>query len=73
MGREYTEQRKGGGGGREGKVMTPKGSVQEMGRPYFVVSKWEEESDGASNQDLAAVRRGKLRGYEESNSVPMTT
>ena len=25
--------------GREGKVMTPKGSVQEMGRPYFVVSK----------------------------------
>ena len=52
--------------------MTPKGSVQEMGRPYFVVSKWEEESDGASNQDLAAVRQGKLRGYEEPKSVPMT-
>ena len=58
--------------GREGMVMTPKGSVQETERPYFVVSKWEEESDGASNQDLAAVRRGKLRGYEESNNVPMT-
>ena len=57
--------------GREGKVMTPKGSVQGMGHPYFVVSKWEE-SDGASNRDLAAVPRGKLRRYEESNSVPMT-
>ena len=58
--------------GREGKVMTHKGSVQEMGRPYFVVSKWEEESGGACNRDLAVVRRGKIRGYEESNSVPMT-
>ena len=32
--------------GREGNVMTQKGSVQEMVRPYFVVSKWEEESGG---------------------------
>ena len=58
--------------GREGKVMTHKGSVQEMVRPYFVVSKWEEESGGACNRDLAAVWRGKLRAYEESNGVPMT-
>ena len=30
--------------GREGGVMTHEGSVPEEGRPYFVVSKWEEES-----------------------------
>ena len=37
-----------------------------------MVSKWEEESGGACGRDLAAVGRGKLRGYEESASVPVT-
>ena len=43
-----------------------------MERPYFVVSKWEEESGGTCDRDLSAVRRGKLRGYEESTSVLLT-
>ena len=58
--------------GREGGVMTHQGSVPEVWRPYFVVSKWKEESGGACGRDLAALRRGKLRGYEESASVPVT-
>ena len=58
--------------GREGGVMTHEGSVPEVAQPYLVVSKWEEESGGACGGDLAAVRRGKLRGYEESTSVLVT-
>ena len=58
--------------GREGGVKTHEESVPEVGQPYFVVSKWEEESGGACGGDQAAVRRGKLKGYEESASVHMT-
>ena len=58
--------------GRESGVKTHEESVPEVGRPYFAVSKWEEESGGACGGDQAAVRRGKLKGFEESASVHMT-
>ena len=52
--------------------MTHEGNVPEVGQLYFVVSKWEEEAGGACGGDLAAVQRGKLRGYDESASVLVT-
>ena len=58
--------------GREGGVKTHEESVWEVGQPYFVASKWEEESGGTCDVDQAAVQRGKLRGYEESASVHVT-
>ena len=60
------------GAGREGGVLTHEGSVPVVGQRCFVVLKWEEESGGACGGDLAAVRRGKFWGYEESASVLVT-
>ena len=38
--------------GREGGIMTHKKSVPEVERPYFVTSKWEEESGGVDEESV---------------------
>ena len=58
--------------GREGGVKTHEESVWEVGQPYFVASKWREESGGTCGGDQAVVQRGKLRGYEKPAGVHMT-
>ena len=51
---------------------THEDSVWEVGQPYFVASKWVEESGGTCGEDQAAVQRGKWRGYEKPASVHVT-
>ena len=58
--------------GREGGVETHEESVREVEQPYFVASKWKENSGGTCGGDQAEVRRGELRGCEESASVSVT-
>ena len=43
--------------GREGNIMTLEKSVSEVGRPYFVVSKREEESGGVDEECIQVTKK----------------
>ena len=43
--------------GREGGIMTHEKSVPEVGRPYFVTSKWEEESGGVDEESVQVTKK----------------
>ena len=43
--------------GREGGIMTHEKSVPEVGRPYFVMSRWEAESGGVDEESVRVTKK----------------